>query len=67
MKAFIIRLAGNEFVTNCVIGSNYLDFIRTTDQEAATKLHDFDSQLVVKRLRILGEKPTRQEVPDVIP
>jgi hypothetical protein len=64
MKTFIIRLSDGNYVMHVRLSSNYLDYDRTRDREAADRLNDFDSQLVLKRLRNMGEKnPQREEVP----
>jgi hypothetical protein len=63
MKMFLIKFESGEYLTNCRITSNYLDFERTIHKAAADRLNDFDSQLVVKRLLKLGQKnASREEV-----
>jgi len=62
MITFVIKLDDDQYVTRCEITSNYLYYERTADRTAATQLTNFDSQLVIKKLRVLGEKnPTREE------
>ena len=62
MITFVIKIDGYQYVTRCEITSNYLYYERTTDRTAATQLSNFESQLVLKKLRVLGEKnPTREE------
>jgi hypothetical protein len=63
MKMFLIKFESGEYLTNCHIRSNYLDYERTIHKAAADRLNDFDSQLVVKRLLKLGQKnASREEV-----
>ena len=63
MEMFVIKLDGGDYATKCEITSNYLNYERTADRDAASRLNHFDSQLVLKRLRISGEKnPSREEV-----
>ncbi len=63
MKKFIIRLQDGNYVMNVRLTSNYLDYDRTCDREAESRLTDFDAQLVLKRLRNCGERnPVREEV-----
>ena len=62
MITFVIKLDDDQYLTRCEISSNYLYYERTSDRTAATRLTNFDSQLVLKKLRVLGEKnPTREE------
>ncbi len=64
MKKFIIRLHDGNYVMNVRLTSNYLDYDRTRDREKASRLNDFDSQLVLKRLRNSGERnAVREEAP----
>jgi hypothetical protein len=61
---FVIRLATGEYLTRVQLTSSYLEYERTPDRAAADRLNDFDSLLVMKRLRNLGEKnPEREELP----
>jgi hypothetical protein len=62
---FVIRLGCGESVTDCRIWSSYLDYKTTIHRAAASELNDFDSQLVLKRLKFLGHKnATREPVSD---
>jgi hypothetical protein len=61
MKQFIIRLQDGNYVMNVRLTSNYLDYDRTRDPAQATRLNDFDSKLVLKRLRSMGEKKAERE------
>jgi len=61
---FIIRLSDGNYVMHVRLSSNYLDYDRTRKRDQADRLNDFDSLLVLKRLRNMGEKnPEREEVP----
>jgi hypothetical protein len=63
VKVFVIKLGTGEYVKNRRMTSHYLDYERTIHKNAADRLHDFDSQLVLKRLATLGEKnATREEM-----
>jgi hypothetical protein len=63
MNKFIICLSSGEYLYNIEIKSNCLDFRRTIDAAAADHLNDFDSRLVLKRLRTIGEADaTREQV-----
>ena len=61
MRFFVIRMSTGEYLTKVHIISNYLKYEFTTDREQASKLNDFDSQLVLKRLRTLRETRARRE------
>jgi hypothetical protein len=61
MHSFIIRTSTAEYLTQVRITSNYLEYEFTTEPEQATRLNDFDSKLVLKRLRTLGETRARRE------
>jgi hypothetical protein len=61
MITFLIKLDDDHYVTRCEITSNYLYYERTTDRAAATQLTNFGSQLVIQKLRVLGEKNPRRE------
>jgi hypothetical protein len=61
MRFFVIRMSTGEYLTKVQIISNYLKYEFTTDREQATKLNDFDSQFVLKRLRTLRETRARRE------
>ena len=61
---FIIRLSDGNYVMHVRLSSNYLYYDRTRKRDQADRLNDFDSLLVLKRLRNMGEKnPEREEVP----
>ena len=52
------------YVMHVRLSSNYLYYDRTRKRDQADRLNDFDSLLVLKRLRNMGEKnPEREEVP----
>jgi hypothetical protein len=57
---FIIRTSTGEYLTKVRITSNCLEYEFTTEPEQATHLNDFDSKLVLKRLRTLGETRARR-------
>jgi hypothetical protein len=61
MRSFIIRTSTAEYLTKVQIGSNYMEYEFTTEPEQATRLGDFDSKLVLRRLRTLGEERARRE------
>jgi hypothetical protein len=61
MHSFIIRTSTSEYLAKVQITSNYLEYEFTTESEHATRLNDFDSKLVLKRLRTLGETRARRE------
>jgi hypothetical protein len=61
MRSFIIRTSTAEYLTKVRITSNYLEYEFTTEPEQATRLNDFDSKLVFKRLSTLGETRARRE------
>jgi hypothetical protein len=61
MRSFIIRTSTAEYLTNVRITSNYLEYEFTTEPDQATRLNDFDSKLVLRRLRTLGETRARRE------
>ena len=61
MRLFIIRTSTGEFLTKVRIVSNYLEYEFTMNRDEATPLNDFDSQLVLKRLRTLRETRARRE------
>jgi hypothetical protein len=63
MKMFVIRLESGDYVTDCRIRSSYVDYKTTIHRASASELNDFDSQLVLKRLKSLGQKnAVREEV-----
>jgi hypothetical protein len=61
MRFFVIRMSTGEYLTKVRIISNYLEYEFTTEQDEASQLNDFDSQLILKRLRTLGETRARRE------
>jgi hypothetical protein len=63
VKMFVIRLESGEYLTSVRMTSGYIDYERTLHRMAASELNDFDSQLVLKRLKKLGQKTAvRQEI-----
>ena len=63
MKVFIIRLQDGNYLMNVRLISTYLDYDRTPDFQAAHRLNDFDSRLVIQRLWNAGVKTAvREEV-----
>ena len=65
MRSFVIRISTGEYLAKVRIISNYLEYEFTTDLNHASRLTDFDSQLVLKRLRTLREtRARREEVPN---
>jgi hypothetical protein len=61
MRFFVIRMSTGEYLTKVRIISNYLEYEFTTNRDEASQLNDLDSQLVLKRLRTLGETRARRE------
>src|SRR5262245_36935268 len=61
MRFFVVRISTGEYLTKVRLTSNYLEYELTTDREKASRLNDFDSQLVLKRLRTLREDRARRE------
>jgi hypothetical protein len=61
MRSFVIRMSTGEYLTKVRIISNYLEYEFTNNCDEATPLNDFDSQLVLKRLRTLRETRARRE------
>ena len=61
MRSFVIRISTGEYLARVRIISNYLEYEFTTDLNDASRLTDFDSQLVLKRLRTLRETRARRE------
>jgi hypothetical protein len=59
--SFVIRVSSGEYLAKVRIVSNYLEYEFTTDINQASRLNDFDSQLVLKRLRTLRETRARRE------
>ena len=63
MKTFIVRLSDGNYVMHVRLSSDDLEYDRTRKREEADRLNDFDSLLVLKRLRTMGEKnPQREEI-----
>jgi hypothetical protein len=61
MRSFVIRMSTGEYLAKVRIILNYLEYEFTSDFNQASRLNDFDSQLVLKRLRTLGETRARRE------
>jgi len=61
MRFFIVRMSTGEYLTKVRVVNNYLEYEFTTDPAEASRLNDFDSQLVLKRLRTLREGRARRE------
>ena len=61
MRLFVIRMSTGEYLRKVRIISNYLEYEFTNNRDEATALNDFDSQLVLKRLRTLRETRARRE------
>ena len=61
MRFFVIRMSSGEYLTKVRIISNYLEYELTTNRDEASQLNDFDSQLVLRRLRTLGETRAKRE------
>jgi hypothetical protein len=61
VNRFVIRMSNGEYLTKVQIISNYLEYEFTTNRDEASPLNDFDSELVLKRLRTLGETRARRE------
>ena len=52
-------MSTGEYLTKVRIISQYLEYEFTTEPEQASRLNDFDSQLILKRLRTLREERAR--------
>lgn len=61
MRSFVIRMSTGEYLAKVHIISNYFEYEFTWDINQASRLNDFDSQLVLRRLRTLGETRARRE------
>jgi len=61
MRYFVIRTSTGEYLTKVKLTGNYLEYEFTMEREQASRLNDFDSQLVLKRLRTLREERARRE------
>ncbi len=64
MRLFVVRISTGEYLTKVRLTSNYLEYEFTAEPDQATRLNDFDSQLVLKRLRTLREDRARREEVD---
>jgi hypothetical protein len=62
MTFFIVRLGNGRYISKCLITSKYLAYESARAREDAFHLNDFDSALVLKRLKIKGQQATRHEV-----
>jgi hypothetical protein len=58
---FVIRMSTGEYLTRVRIVSNHIEYEFTTERDQASPLSDSDSQLVLRRLRTLGETRARRE------
>jgi hypothetical protein len=58
---FVIRVSTGEYLTKVRIINNHLEWEFTTDRDEATRLNDFDSKMVLKRLSTLRENRARRE------
>jgi len=58
---FVIRVSTGEYLTKVRIITNHMEYEFTTDRDQATRLTDFDSKLVLKRLSTLRENRARRE------
>ena len=61
MRFFVIRMSTGEYLTKVRIISHHIEYEFTDNREDASLLNDFDSQLVLKRLRTLRETRARRE------
>lgn len=61
VRYFVIRMSTGEYLTNVQVISNYIAYEFTADRTQASSLNDLDSQLILKRLRTLGETRARRE------
>jgi hypothetical protein len=62
VRFFIIRLGNGRYISKCVLTSNYLNFESARAREEAFRLNDFDSALVLQRLKLKGQQASRHEV-----
>ncbi len=63
MKMFLVKV-NNRYVTQCRLTALYITYELTDDSEKADRFNDFDSKLVLKRLRDRGHTNiTREEAP----
>ena len=67
MKFFVIRVSTGEYLTKVRIIAEQMEYEFTTDPDQASRLNDFDSQLVLKRLRTLGETRARRDKVEALP
>jgi hypothetical protein len=61
MPLYVVRISTGEYLTQVRIVSNYLEYAFTTERDEASQLTDVDSQLVLRRLRTLGETRAKRE------
>jgi hypothetical protein len=61
MRYFVVRMSTGEYLTKVRMTGNYLEYEFTMEPGQATRLNDFDSKLVLRRLRTLGETRARRE------
>jgi hypothetical protein len=61
MRFFVIRMSNGEYLTKVRVVTNYLEYEFTPNRAEASPLNSFDSELVLKRLRTLGETRARRE------
>jgi hypothetical protein len=61
MRYFVIRMSTGEYLTKVRIISDYFEYEFTANRDEASALNDFDSQLILKRLRTLRELRARRE------
>ena len=58
---FIIRLGNGRYMTECRVTADVLEYDSSVVREDASHLNDFDSQMVLKRLKIKGHIATRHK------
>ena len=61
MRSFVIRVSTGEYLAKVRIITHHLEYEFTSDLDQASRLNDFVSQMVLKRLRTLGETRARRE------
>jgi hypothetical protein len=61
MRFFVIRMSTAEYLTKVWIVSDYIEYELTPNRDEASLLNDSDSELILKRLRTLGETRARRE------
>ena len=62
MGFFIVRLGNGRYISRCLITTNCLNYDSVRAREEAFPMTDFDSALVLKRLKLKGQHATRYEV-----